>query len=247
MVPNLKRKGNSNMRKLKQYSIAGAAALAVTLGGTGLAVAASNPGVQQPSGDVHACVKPGGYIDYLQYRSDNYGRCNPGDSPWTWGRPGDGSGPAPTTFGVGQVKVNGNLWAQYETAELGAPGGDQASGTFVFTCNTTGGCNVTVTAYSTARGWNVYPRLLLQKYDNNTPSIEQYCEYADGSNNSGGTTALGTDPTNQTTVPLGVGGTFDCGSTTQTGSPGSSVTSINVPQGEHYEVFTTLTFNKATK
>ena len=41
MVPNLKRKGNSNMRKLKQYSIAGAAALAVTLGGTGLAVAAN--------------------------------------------------------------------------------------------------------------------------------------------------------------------------------------------------------------
>ena len=248
MVPNLKRKGNSNMRKLKQYSIAGAAALAVTLGGTGLAVAANSPAVQQPNGDVHACVRPDGSIDYLQYRSGNYGRCNPGDAPWTWGRPGEGSGPAaPTTFGVGQVKIGTTVWAQYETAELGAPGGDQASGTFRFTCKTTTGCDLSLSAYSTApRGWTVYPRILIQTEDNNNNGYKKTCEYADGSNNEGATTALtGTAKP----VPLGVGSTFDCGSTTQLSPAPDGVTSINVPgatgQGLHYDVFTTLTFVKA--
>jgi hypothetical protein len=234
------------MHKLKQYSIAGAAALAVTLGGTGLAVAADSPAVQQPNSDVHACVKPDGSIDYLQYRSGNYGHCNPGDAPWSWGRPGDGSGPAPATFGVGQVKIGTAIWAQYETAELGAPGGDQASGTFRFTCKTTTGCDLSLLAYSTApKGWTVYPRILIQTEDNTT-GYKKTCEYADGSDNNGATTALtGT----AATVPLGVGSTLDCGSTTQTNPTGGPVTSINVPgttgQGYHYDVFTTLTFIKS--
>ncbi len=106
------------MRKLKQYTIAGSAALAVALGGTGLAVAASSPGAPQPAGDVHACVKSDGSVDFLQFRPANYGHCAAGDAAWTWART-DGTAPAPTTFGVGQVKVDGTTWAQYDAAELG--------------------------------------------------------------------------------------------------------------------------------
>ncbi|HEX4254401.1 MAG TPA: hypothetical protein VH089_04890 [Streptosporangiaceae bacterium] len=233
------------MRKLKQYTIAGSAALAVALGGTGLAVAASAPGATQPAGDVHACVKPDGSVDFLQFRTENYGKCAAGDAAWTWART-DGAAPAPTTFGVGQVKVDSTTWAQYDAAELGAPGGDDTSGTVRFTCkNATDGCNVSLSAYSTGTGWTVYPRLVLEKEDNST-GAKLTCEYADGSTNEGGTTALtGTAKV----VPLGVGSTFDCGSATQTGTAPDGVTSINVPgatgQGIHYDVFTTLTFIKA--
>ncbi|HEY6498317.1 MAG TPA: hypothetical protein VIZ20_02765 [Streptosporangiaceae bacterium] len=220
------------MRKLKQYTIAGAAALTVAIGGTGLAVAASAPGAPQPAGDVHACVKSDGSVDFLQFRPTNYGHCAAGDAAWTWART-DGTAPAPTTFGIGQVKVDGNLWAQYDAAELGAPGGDSTSGTFRFTCKTAAGCDLSLSAYSTApKGWSVYPRILIQTEDNN---------------NSGATTALtGT----AATVPLGVGSTLDCGSTTQTiPAGGPPVTFINVPgdasgEGLHYDVFTTLTFVK---
>jgi hypothetical protein len=235
------------MRKLKQYTVAGAAALTVAIGGTGLAVAASAPGASQPAGDVHACVKSDGSVDFLQFRPENYGKCATGDAAWTWART-DGTTPAATTFGVGQVKVDGTTWAQYDAAELGAPGGDGTSGTVRFTCHSDNGCNVSLSAYSTAtKGWAVYPRILLYKEDN-TSGDKQICEYADGSTNSGATTPLtGT----AATVQLGVGGTFDCGSTVQTGSPGASVDHINVPgdssgEGLHYDVFTTLTFVKTS-
>ena len=159
-----------------------------------------------------------------------------------------GTTPAATTFGVGQVLVDGARWAQYDAAELGAPGGDGTSGTFRFTGKKTAGCNVSLSAYSTAPGWTVYPRVLLQKEDNSN-GYKETCEYADGSDDSGATTALGTDPAKLTTVKLGVGSTFDCGSTTQTGTPDAGVDSINVPgdtgQGIPYDVFTTLTFVKA--
>ena len=236
------------MRKLKQYTIAGAAALTVAIGGTGLAVAASAPGAPQPAGDVHACVKSDGSVDFLQFRPENYGKCATGDAAWTWART-DGTTPAATTFGIGQVKVDGNLWAQYDAAELGAPGGDSTSGTFRFTCKTAAGCDLSLSAYSTApKGWSVYPRILIQTEDNNN-GYKKTCEYADGSNNSGATTALtGT----AATVPLGVGSTLDCGSTTQTiPAGGPPVTFINVPgdasgEGLHYDVFTTLTFVKTS-
>ncbi len=235
------------MRKLKQYTIAGTAALTVALGGTGLAVAASSPGAPQPAGDVHACVKSDGSLDFLQFRPENYGKCATGDAAWTWART-DGTAPTATTFGVGQVKVDGATWAQYDAAELGAPGGDGTSGTVRFSCkNATDGCNVSLSAYSTASGWSVYPRLVLEKEDNTT-GVKETCEYADGSDNNGATTALGTSATAPTTVPLGVGSTYDCGSTVQTNPAPASVTSINVPgatgQGIHYDVFTTLTFVK---
>ena len=247
MVPS-PRRTETDIRKLKQYTIAGPAALTVALGGTGLAVAASAPGAAQPAGDVHACVKPDGSLDFLQFRTENYGKCAAGDAAWTWART-DGTAPTATTFGVGQVLVDGTAWAQYETAELGAPGGDQASGTFRFTCKKAAGCNVALSAYSTADGWTVYPRILIQTEDN-TNGYKKTCEYADGSNNEGATTAL---TSKAAAVALGVGSTYDCGSTTQTGTAPDGVTSINVPgdasggEGYHYDVFTTLTFIKATK
>jgi hypothetical protein len=237
------------MRKLKQYTIAGAAALTVAIGGTGLAVAASAPGAPQPAGDVHACVKSDGSVDFLQFRPENYGKCATGDAAWTWART-DGTTPAATTFGVGQVQVDGATWAQYDAAELGAPGGDGTSGTVRFTCKKAAGCNVSLAAYSTAKGWAVYPRILLQTEDN-VNGYKKTCEYADGSNNEGATTALGTDAAHPTAVPLGIGSTYDCGSSVQTGTPPDGVTSINVPgdatgEGLHYDVFTTLTFVKTS-
>lgn len=165
--------------------------------------------------------------------------------------------PAPTTFGVGQVFVHTStsspdpsLWAQYTTPELGAPGGDQANGEFRFTCKLVNGCDVSAKAYSTADGWTVYPRLNLQK--DGADGTEKYCEYADGVNNQVGTETgfsgvLATSATAPTALTLGVGGSFDCGSTTQTGTPGDSVVSFNVPGatdgiGIHYNVDVDDTF-----
>lgn len=148
--------------------------------------------------------------------------------------------PAVTTFGVGQLQVNGVTWAQYETAELGAPGGDQAAGTVRFSCKLAAGCDVSLAAYSTATGETVYPRIVLEKEDNTTGG-KLTCEYADGADNDGATAPLTSSPA---TVPLGIGSTADCGGsqTTVTGP----VTSINVPgasgQGIHYDAFVTLTF-----
>lgn len=158
--------------------------------------------------------------------------------------------PAPTappapTFGVAQLQVDGTTWAQYETAELGAPGGDQASGTVRFTCrNAAAGCDVSLKGYSTASGWTVYPRIVLEKEDN-TNGAKLTCEYADGADNNGATQALTGTPA---TVEMGIGSTADCGSTVQTTVSGP-VDHVNVPgsagQGIHYDAFVTLTFAKS--
>lgn len=167
---------------------------------------------------------------------------------------------AATTFGVGQVVVdrhdgaagasNPVVWAQYSAAELGSPIGDQASGTFRFTCkNATVGCDVSMRAYSTATGYTVYPRLDVQK--DTTDPTKKYCEYADGINNevgpeTGFSSALSSTAT---AITLGVGGSFDCGGS-QTGSPADGVASFNVPGandgvGIHYDVAVSLTFMKS--
>jgi hypothetical protein len=152
---------------------------------------------------------------------------------------------AAPTFGVGQLQVDGVTWAQYETAELGAPGGDQAAGTVRFTCkNADAGCDVSLHASSTAAGWALYPRIVLEKEDNTT-GAKLTCEYADGANNDGATAPL---TTTSSVVPLGIGSTADCGSTVQTTVSGA-VDHINVPgangQGIHYDAFVTLTFAKS--
>lgn len=160
---------------------------------------------------------------------------------------------AANTFGVGQVWINtkfGNTqWAQYETAELGAPGGDQASGSFRFTCTLVDtGCDLTLKAFSTADGYTVYPRVILEK-ETNTDGAKLTCEYADGADNGGATQALTGTAAAPTLVMLGIGSTADCGSTVQTGAQPTSVDHINVPgeagQGIHYDAFVTLTFTKS--
>lgn len=154
------------------------------------------------------------------------------------------------TFAVGQVWINTKFgetqWAQYETTEAGAPGGDQASGEFRFTCTLAAtGCDLSLKAYSTSSGYTVYPRLVLGKEDN-TNGAKLTCEYADGTNNEGGTQALTGTPT---TVLMGIGSTADCGSIVQTGTPADGVDHINVPgsagEGIHYDVNVTLTFAKS--
>lgn len=150
------------------------------------------------------------------------------------------------TFGVGQVWINTKYgetqWAQYETAEAGAPGGDQAGGTFRFTCTLADtGCDLSLKAYSTANGYTVYPRIVLEKEDNTT-GAKLTCEYADGADNNGAAQAL---TSTATVIPLGIGSTADCGGN-QVGFTGGPVTSINVPgsagQGIHYDANVTLTF-----
>ncbi|HEX5115925.1 MAG TPA: hypothetical protein VFW65_12075 [Pseudonocardiaceae bacterium] len=155
---------------------------------------------------------------------------------------------AAPTFGVAQLQVAGTTWAQYETAELGSPVGDQASGTVRFTCkNATDGCDVSLQGYSTADGWSVYPRIVLEKEDNTT-GAKLTCEYADGADNNGATQPLTGTAAAPTTVMLGIGSTADCGGS-QTGAQPSSVDHINVPgaagQGIHYDAFVTLTFTKS--
>jgi hypothetical protein len=165
------------------------------------------------------------------------------------GPAGPQGAPAVNTFGVGQLWINTKFgltqWAQYETTEAGAPGGDQASGEFRFTCTLTDGCDLSLKAYSTGDGYTVYPRIVLEKEDNTT-GAKLTCEYADGTNNEGGTQDL-TDTA--ATVLMGIGSTADCGSTVQTGTPADGVDHINVPgstgQGIHYDANITLTFAKA--
>lgn len=231
-------------------SVAGGAALAVAgVGGFALA-AGSLPGqVSQAA----FCINTGNHTANSFYGVPaNLKKCANGQVPviLTGGAQGPaGKNAQALPYGIANVQVDGTTWATYSTT-IGSPVGDTASGAVRFTCkNATAGCNVSLQAYSTADGVTVYPRLILEKEDN-TNGAKLTCEYADGSTNDGAVTALGTSATDPTVVPLAVGSTFDCGSTVQTGSPGGEVLHINVPgasgQGIHYDVFTTLTFKKAS-
>lgn len=152
--------------------------------------------------------------------------------------------PAPE-FGIASVKVDRGsgpaTWATYSAPLLGSPAGDQAQGAFRFTCNGSADCKLSLTAHATVAGWNVYPRILMMaQHDGTGP--EAYCEYADGSDNSNATTSLSAS---DATVPLGIGGSLDCGSA-QSFPAGGVVTEIDVPGGgSHYDVYTTLVFTKA--
>src|ERR1700722_4802656 len=152
-------------------------------------------------------------------------------------------------YGIAEVQVDRNgsgkpsTWGVYSTT-LGSPVGDTASGEFEFTCSDVAdGCNISLQAYATAAGYQVYPRIVVTKQDNNTGDI-QACEYGDGANNAGGLSAL---TTAASPVTVGYGSTWDCGGN-QTGSP-DSAQHLNVPgaagEGEHYYVQTTWSFVKA--
>jgi hypothetical protein len=158
-----------------------------------------------------------------------------------------GQGAQALPYGIGEVQVDRGTgpvtWAVNSTT-LGSPVGDTASGEFEFTCsNVTAGCNISLKAYATAAGYEVYPRIVVTKQDNDTGDIEA-CEYGDGANNEGGLSAL---TTAASPVTVGYGSTWDCGGN-QTGSP-DSASYLNVPgaagEGEHYYVQTTWSFQKA--
>lgn len=147
-------------------------------------------------------------------------------------------------YGIALVNVarGGNAattWASYSTT-LGSPIGDTASGEFRMTCNTANApCEISVQAYSyhATSAVSLYPRLLISKDDFNTGAAVGNCEYGDGVNNDGGSISLSNDAANKKTVPLGIGGTLDCGSA-QVHPADGTVTSILVPAGFYDIAFT---------
>lgn len=218
------------------------------LGGTAIALTSSGPSaVTAKASDVYGCISGKDRAITGAYTvKSNFKGC-PSGFPVTIA-PASPVIPV-TEYGVGEVLVDrgtgASAWATYSTP-LGSPVGDTAQGTFRFTCkNVTTGCDLSVQAYATTPGYEVYPRLLINKSGDDTSNAETYCEYADGSTNEGASTTLGSTAV---TVPLAVGSSYDCGSLVQTGPTADGVTSINVPGavgvGEHYDVQTTLTFSK---
>jgi hypothetical protein len=78
--------------------------------GTAAAMATTKPAPPvsaQPNGDVHACVKPSGAVDFLQFRTQNYGKCNPGEAAWIWARQ-DGVAAKPATLTSASVDIPAN-------------------------------------------------------------------------------------------------------------------------------------------
>ena len=149
-------------------------------------------------------------------------------------------------YGIALVNVSrggaaATTWATYSTT-IGSPVGDTASGTFRMSCSAAKApCVITVQAYSTTSGIKVYPRLDISRQDtNNAPTGN--CEYADGVDNNNNSIAVGNGVANVTNVPLGIGGTLDCGSA-QTYPTNGIASEIDVPAG-FYDIAATFTFSK---
>jgi hypothetical protein len=241
-----------------------AASAAAVIGSAGAALAAAGtaaPAASSPT--ISGCVVGGSRtLENVHANGSTLKRCSKG---WrlNWNAKGatGARGPAGPAgkdaqalpYGIGQVLVDRGTgatpWATYSTT-LGSPVGDTESGTFRFTCKTVpAGCNLSVQAYTTASGYEVYPRVLIYKTDaTGATPVMSTCEYADGSDNNGASTPVGTSAASPTPVPLGIGGSLDCGSTVQSYPANGVVSSINVPgaagEGMHYDVFTTLTYTK---
>jgi hypothetical protein len=134
-------------------------------------------------------------------------------------------------------------WATYSTT-IGSPVGDTTGGTFRFTCkDAQAPCQISVGAFSTqtAGGVKIYPRLDVTRATLDNDS-ETNCEYADGTDNDGGTATLTGAESDNYPLSLGVGSTQSCGDQ-QASVPGASVTKISVPSG-YYDVSSTFVFNK---
>jgi len=134
------------------------------------------------------------------------------------------------------------ITVQAYSTTIGSPVGDTASGTFRMSCSAAKApCVITVQAYSTTSGIKVYPRLDISRQDtNNAPTGN--CEYADGVDNNNNSIAVGNGVANVTNVPLGIGGTLDCGSA-QTYPTNGIASEIDVPAG-FYDIAATFTFSK---
>lgn len=147
-------------------------------------------------------------------------------------------------YGVAQTFVSrggatATAWDTLSTT-LGSPVGDQASGYFRFSCSAAQApCKISVKAYATADGYSVYPRLDIQRQDYDTSGPTGYCEYADGTDNNGGTAAL---TNTASSVTLGIGGSLDCNAG-QTFPTNGIADEIWVPAGR-YDVAETFHFSK---
>src|SRR6202012_2554336 len=78
--------------------------------GTAAAMATTKPAPPvsaQPNGDVHACVKPDGGMDFLQFRPVNYGKCHTGDAAWVWARE-DGVTAKPAALTTASIDIPAN-------------------------------------------------------------------------------------------------------------------------------------------
>jgi len=161
------------------------------------------------------------------------------------GAKGDPGADAPVpAYGVGLVNISRGGGASATWAKASAPVvdviGGTASNTFRMTCSAANApCVIKAQAYATVAGVKAYPRLLIQKSSIDTGAPAGLCEYADGADNDGGTTALTTTPTD---LPLGIGGSLDCGSA-QVRPASGVVGEVDVPAG-YYDIAATFAFTR---
>lgn len=252
------------MRKISKLTLVLAAlVLSATSAGTALAVQqaaapASTPIGAQPDGRIAGCVKnTTGSTPAPLYVRRTTGTCGAGFKTVYWDQKAKGgkTGPAGAKgatgasgtdlpYGIATVDISrggaaATTWATISTT-VGSPAGDTASSTFRMTCQAAKApCVISVKAKATAAGVKAYPRVLIQKSDIDTGAPKGLCEYGDGADNDGGSQTL---TTSAVTLPLGIGGSLDCGSTQV--RPGSGVVeSIEVPDG-YYDIAATLQFTR---
>lgn len=203
----------------------------------------STPTGIQPDGRLAGCVKsgvPAGTPAPLSVRTST-DACGKGYKTVYW-RVEPKAIPA-TVYGTGYVYIArggaaATVWAKASTS-IGSPEGDTTSNTFRASCSAAQApCVISVKAKATAASL-VYPRLLIQKYDISTDAPLGMCEYGDGVDNDGATKLV----TALSGVPLGIGGSLDCGST-QVRPASGIVDSIEVPAGR-YDIAATFEFKRA--
>ena len=160
-------------------------------------------------------------------------------------------------YAVGNVFVSrGNaapsIWATYSAA-MGSPIGTTTGGAFRFTCShAQAPCKVSIAAAvlsNTTGSAVVHARVLIYKQISGGP--EDFCEYADGSNNSSTPATISRVPmttsvaTINTPLNMGIGGSLDCESP-QTYPSGGVVQNIWVPSAgsdnAEYDVYATFGF-----
>lgn len=144
------------------------------------------------------------------------------------------------------------LWATYSAA-MGSPIGTTTGGQVRFTCRSADKhCMVSISAAvlsNTTGSAHVYARVLIYKQIPGGP--DNYCEYADGSDNNGTPATISRVPMStiaasiNTPLNMGIGGSLDCQST-QVRPPSGVVNGIEVPGGPdgstEYDVFATFAF-----
>jgi hypothetical protein len=179
----------------------------------------------------------------------------PQGPPGPSGGLGNGSG-STAEYALANVLVSRGgadpkIWATY-SATMGSPIGTTTGGQFRFTCSPQQApCKVSIAAAvlsSKSGAALVHARLLIYK-DNGT-GTETYCEYADGSSNSGTPAAIDRVPLDTRVVSIndplnmGIGGSLDCGA----GQPYSPIVKeiwvprAPTPDNAAYDVWATFSF-----